>query len=253
MSQSPAQVRAFVVAGTHSGVGKTMVSTALMAAYRRRGLRVLGFKVGPDFIDPSYHQAVSGRASRNLDGWMLGKNTAFHRAAAEADLSIIEGVMGLFDGAGASSECGSTAEIAKWLGAPVILVLDAEAMARSAASIVLGFERFDPKVRVAAVVANKTAGVGHYRYVDQAIRAYCKAEPAGWLARTPELDLPSRHLGLVLDNEILNEERVERLADWIERGLDLDRLFEISAMAGIWMMCRPPLRLEPRVRGIRSE
>src|SRR5262245_14336292 len=125
MHHSATHIRGIVIAGTHSGVGKTTISTALMAAYRRRGLTVQGFKVGPDFIDPGYHEAATGLPSRNLDGWMLSKDTTraiFHRMAAWADISIVEGVMGLFDGVNGSSEHGSTAEMAKWLGLPVILV-----------------------------------------------------------------------------------------------------------------------------------
>src|SRR5262249_43055812 len=185
MSNSSTSTRGIVVAGTHSGVGKTTVSSALMAAYRRRGLKVQAFKVGPDFIDPGYHEAATGRPSRNLDGWMLNKETVrsiFRRAAMGADISVVEGVMGLFDGAG-PGESGSTAQIAKWLGLPVVLILDAEALARSAGALVLGFEAFDRDLRLAGVIANKIAGPGHYRYVEEAIRGSCKAEPLGWLPR----------------------------------------------------------------------
>src|SRR5882724_11686542 len=127
---------AIVIAGTHSGVGKTTIATALMAAYRRRGLSVQGFKVGPDFIDTGFHTIATGRPGRNLDGWMLDRNTntqIFLNASANADVAIIEGVMGLFDGASATDESGSTAEMAKWLSAPILLVMDVSAQARSAA------------------------------------------------------------------------------------------------------------------------
>ena len=133
------RVPGIVIGGTHSGAGKTTIATALMAAFARRGLAIQPFKVGPDFIDPGFHEAACGRASRNRDGWMLSRDTnleLFARAAADADLAIIEGVMGLFDGRSASSEEGSTAERAKWLDAPVLLVADASAMARSAAALV---------------------------------------------------------------------------------------------------------------------
>jgi cobyrinic acid a,c-diamide synthase len=162
---------------------------------------------------------------------MLKKDTVcaiFNRAAAGADISIVEGVMGLFDGAGTGGESGSTAEMAKWLGLPVVLVLDAEALARSAAAIVLGFESFDPDLRLAGVVANKVAGPGHYRYVEQAILASCTAEPAGWLPIDRSIELPSRHLGLVMSDETMDETKMGWLADWVEQGLDLDRLLELS-------------------------
>ena len=153
-----------VIAGTHSGVGKTTIATALMAAFARRGLRVQAFKVGPDFIDPGFHQAACGRVSRNLDGWMLTRAAnveVFARGAADADLAIIEGVMGLFDGRSSTSEEGSTAEMAKWLNAPVLLVADAGAMARSAAAVVRGFEAFDTNLDLAGVVFNRIGGARH--------------------------------------------------------------------------------------------
>src|ERR1700722_14447070 len=131
-----------VVAGTHSGVGKTTVATGIMAAFRRRGLQVQGFKVGPDFIDPTFHHAATGRPSHNLDGWMLSREAnldVFSRAIDNADVAVIEGVMGLFDGKNAPSLSGTTAEIAIWLDAAVILVLDAAAMAGGGAAVRHGF------------------------------------------------------------------------------------------------------------------
>src|SRR5262249_42138696 len=147
---------------------------------------------------------------RNLDGWMLNKETVravFRQPAMRADISVVEGVMGLFDGASPFNESGSTAEIAKWLGLPVVLILDAEALARSAGAVALGFEAFDADLRLVGVIANKIAGPSHYRYVEEAIRACCKAEPLGWLPRDPSIEIPSRHLGLVMSGETMNETR----------------------------------------------
>src|SRR5258708_31186318 len=152
------RTRRIVIAGTHSGVGKTSIATALMAAYARRGLCVQPFKIGPDFIDPGFHQVACGRVGRNLDGWMLSPTAnlqIFERASADADLAIVEGVMGLFDGRSASADEGSTAEMAKCLGAPVVLVVDASAMARSAAALVHGFETFDADLQLAGVLFNR--------------------------------------------------------------------------------------------------
>ena len=136
-----------LIAGTHSGVGKTTVTLAILAALKARGRLVQPFKAGPDFIDSGHHQAVTGRPSRNLDGWMLGdavNRSIFSRASADADLSIIEGMMGLFDGSSSMHEKGSTAELAKHLNAPVLLVIDGSAMARSAAAMASGYAKFDP-------------------------------------------------------------------------------------------------------------
>ena len=158
-----------VVAGTHSGVGKTTIATGLMAAFHKRGLRVQGFKVGPDFIDPTFHQAATGRPSHNLDGWMLSRETnidLFARVNSGADVTVIEGVMGLFDGKSSPSLSGTTAEMAIWLDAAVVLVLDASAMAGSAAAVVHGFDTLVPELRLSAVVCNKVAGAKHYGYLQ---------------------------------------------------------------------------------------
>ncbi|WP_321473150.1 cobyrinate a,c-diamide synthase [uncultured Paludibaculum sp.] len=223
-----------VIAGTHSGVGKTTVATALMAAFRQRGLAVQGFKVGPDFIDPTFHSAATGRPGRNLDGWMLPRETnlaLFQQAARDADVAVIEGVMGLFDGQSAVSMSGSTAEMARWLDAPVILVVDASAMAGSAAALVKGFETFDPELRVSGVVFSGVAGAGHFAYLRDALAAHCRAIPLGYLPRDPAIELPERHLGLKLAEEVISEDRLRALAAWIEKHLDLDQLLALGRVA----------------------
>jgi cobyrinic acid a,c-diamide synthase len=163
-----------LIAGTHSGVGKTTVTLALLAAFRGQGRQVQPFKVGPDFIDPGHHQLASGRESRNLDGWMLGavlNRTIFQGAAQDADLSILEGMMGLFDGSSATNETGSTAELAKQLNVSVLLVIDGSAMARSAAAMVWGYMNFDPDVRIAGVVFNRINSEGHFQLLKGAIKS----------------------------------------------------------------------------------
>ncbi|MDQ3892675.1 MAG: cobyrinic acid a,c-diamide synthase, partial [Actinomycetota bacterium] len=146
-----------VIAGTHSGVGKTTVASGLMAALRTRGYKVAPFKVGPDFIDPSYHAIAAGRPGRNLDAFLSGSALIaplFAHGAKGADVAVVEGVMGLFDGKNGDGEFASTAHVAKLLHAPVFLVVDAGAMARSAAALVHGYTTFDPGLRVAGVILN---------------------------------------------------------------------------------------------------
>ena len=161
-----------VIAGVSSGVGKTTVTLGLLEALRGRGLTVQAFKVGPDFIDAAYHGLATGRPSYNLDGWMCGPEqvvATVAERAAQADLALVEGVMGCFDGTDGLSEDGSTAQIAKWLGAPVVLVLDAGALVRTAAAVVLGFEHFDPELALAGVVFNRTGGPAHRQWLSQAV------------------------------------------------------------------------------------
>lgn len=234
-----------VVAGTHSGVGKTTVATGIMAALRRRGLRVQGFKIGPDFIDPTFHCAATGRASRNLDGWMLSREVnldIFAWATEDADVAVVEGVMGMFDGKDGRSLAGTTAEMAIWLDAAVLLVIDASALAGSAAALVHGFDTLVPEVRVAAVAANNVAGPGHYEFLRQAVEARCRPEIVGYLPREAELAFPERHLGLHLAPETLTENRLCALAECVQTHIDLDRLLSLSARPRIAAPARKTAR-----------
>jgi cobyrinic acid a,c-diamide synthase len=224
--------RVLVVAGVASGVGKTSITLGLLAALRRRGLTVQAFKVGPDFIDPGLHAVVTGRPSYNLDGWMCGRSSVLQtvaRATAGADVAVVEGVMGCFDGLDGATEEGSTAQIAKWLGAPVVLVLDAAAAARSTAATALGFERFDADLRVAGVIANRIGGAAHAGWIADAIHGACRAEWLGAIPHDPQLTLPERHLGLHTAAEgALTADLARRLGDAVEAHVDLDRLLTVA-------------------------
>lgn len=221
-----------LIAGTHSGVGKTTVALALMAALRQRGLIVQPFKVGPDFIDPGHHTAVCGRTSRNLDTWMLSEETVrstFVRASADADISVIEGVMGLFDGRRAEDCRGSTADVARLLDVPVVLVVDASAMAGSVAAVVKGFAEFDPLVRVVGVICNRVAGPRHYEYLAPALRQHTGAVPLGWLPRQGEWSIPERHLGLMTTADLnATSERWQRLGQALTQTIDVDCLLSLA-------------------------
>ncbi|WP_028588133.1 cobyrinate a,c-diamide synthase [Desulfocurvus vexinensis] len=226
--------RTIVVAGTHSGCGKTTAALALMATIRHRGLTVQPFKAGPDFIDPGYHELVTGRTGQNLDGWMMGEagvREVFARHSAGADVAVVEGVMGLFDGADGAGEDGSTAQLAKWLGAPVLLVVDARSMARSAAAVVAGFAGFDPGLRLAGVLFNRVGSARHRELLEQAMASALPGVPVlGLLGRDEALALPSRHLGLVTAQDHgLGPEAVARLADWMLAGCNVGRVLALAA------------------------
>ncbi|PLX83742.1 MAG: cobyrinic acid a,c-diamide synthase [Desulfuromonas sp.] len=242
-----------VVAAPASGQGKTTVTLALMAALRRRGLAVAPFKVGPDFIDPGHHGRVCGRPSRNLDGWMCGEERVRQthvRGCAGADLAVIEGVMGLFDGASGDSDEGSTAEIARWLGAPVLLVVDARSQARSAAALVQGFSTFDPRLEFAGVVFNRVGSPRHEELLREAMASSPGLPPVlGCLPRDEGLALPERHLGLVTAGDHpLDDAFLGRLADWIEDHVDIEKF-----LARPQSPC-PEVRVaEGRVRGNPGE
>lgn len=220
-----------VIAGTHSGVGKTTVTLAVLAALKHRGRQVQPFKSGPDFIDPGHHSAATGRPSRNLDGWMLGEavnRAIFVRAAADADISVIEGMMGLFDGSSPVSEIGSTAELAKQLAAPVLLVIDGSTLARSAAAMASGYAKFDSNLRVVGVLFNRIASEGHYRLLKEAVEAETNLAVAGYLRPDPSLTVSDRHLGLVTAIEQGSIDLYERLAKVAAETLDLDRVEQIA-------------------------
>ncbi|MDN4594552.1 cobyrinate a,c-diamide synthase [Polycladomyces subterraneus] len=221
-----------VIAGTGSGVGKTTITLGLMAAFRRRNMTVQGFKTGPDYIDPTYHTAVTGRSSRNLDVWMMPRNRVreiFLRGSEGADLSIVEGVMGLYDGKDPLSDTGSTADIAILLQSPVVLVVDIHSMARSVAAIVMGFQQLNPEVAIRGVIVNKAGSEGHYRLAKAAIEQECGIPVFGWLPRDAELNIPERHLGLIPAVERGELQPLfEQLADVIEQGVDLDALISVA-------------------------
>jgi cobyrinic acid a,c-diamide synthase len=227
-TNSHSTCRGLVIAGTQSGVGKTTVTLGLIAALRRRGLTVQPFKVGPDFIDPGHHTRAAGRLSRNLDGWMLSKEdnlALFRRHAAAAQAAVVEGVMGLFDGYDGLSEAGSTGEMAKWLGLPVLLVVDARSLARSAGALVYGYATFDPDLALAGVVFNRIGSSTHLQYLRQALSRLEGIKCFGGLPREAELAIPERHLGLATtEDHPLEEKHLERLADFMEENLDLDGL-----------------------------
>jgi cobyrinic acid a,c-diamide synthase len=221
-------MKGLLIAGTHSGVGKTTVTLALMAAFRRLKLTVQPFKVGPDFIDPGHHTAVTGRPSHNLDGWMLPRSEnlrIFAERSRGADVVVVEGVMGLYDGASGLDESGSTAQMAKWLNLPILLVADARSMAGSLAAVALGYSRLDPGLTWAGLLANRVGSLGHMEMLAEAMTRVPGVPFLGGLSRTPDIGLGERHLGLITaDETIWTDVEINRLADWIEKGLNIEEL-----------------------------
>ena len=222
-----------VVAAPSSGAGKTTVATGLMAALRARGLEVSPHKVGPDYIDPGYHALATGRPGRNLDPVMVGESRIaplLLHGARGADVAVVEGVMGLFDGRAATDE-GSTAHVARLLDAPVVLVVDATSMSRSVAALVQGFTRFDDRVRIGGVVLNRVGSDRHEALLREALEGV--APVLGVLRRDDAVATPSRHLGLVPVAERAPEAvaSVRRLGELCARSLDLDALLDLARSA----------------------
>jgi cobyrinic acid a,c-diamide synthase len=224
-----------VIAGTSSGAGKTTVACGLIGALRTRGLEVQGFKVGPDYIDPSHHALASGRPGRNLDAFLSGAEliAPLARHGAEgADVAVIEGVMGMFDGASGRGELASTAHVAKLLQAPVLLVVDASAMARSAAAIVHGYCTFDPDVEVAGVIFNRVGSDHHEQLLREALDDLGPSAPPvlGALRRDERIATPERHLGLVpaVEREASARAALATLAEAMSRFVDLDAVARIA-------------------------
>lgn len=232
-----------VVAGTHSGAGKTTISSGLMAAFTKRDLRVAPFKVGPDFIDPSYHSLATGLPGRNLDAFLSGPDLIaplLAHGAESADVAVVEGVMGLFDGKSGGGEFASTAHVAKLIGAPVVLVVDASAMARSAAALVHGYSTFDPDLWVAGVILNRVGSDRHERMLRDAI-APLGIPVLGAVRREAAINTPDRHLGLVPAAEREREARdaLDRAGEVVARSCDLDGILRLAfsaepVRAGAW-------------------
>src|SRR6266849_2499816 len=226
------QIPRIVVAATGSGAGKTTATVALIGAMRARGLKVAAFKCGPDYLDPTYHERAAGVRSHNLDGWMMNRDAVvatFARASADADVAVIEGMMGLFDSATPTGDEGSTAEIAKWLDAPVIVVTDASGIARTIAAIAHGFARFDPALRVAGMICNRVGSRGH---LDLLRAANPEVPIVGGFPAHPEFAFPERHLGLLMADESTVPQRL--IDAWTQLGsdwLDLDAILEIARSA----------------------
>lgn len=221
-----------VVAGTSSGAGKTSVACGLIAALRARGLVVQGFKVGPDYIDPSYHALASGRPGRNLDAFLAGPELVAPLAghgAAGADIAVIEGVMGLFDGASGRGELASTGHVAKLLGAPVLLVVDAASMARSAAAVVHGYRSFDPEIDVAGVILNKVGSDHHEALLREAIEPL-GVPVVGALRRDARVAAPERHLGLVpaLERAARTRAAIDALGEAAIARVDLEAVLALA-------------------------
>jgi len=225
--------KAVMITGTHSGVGKTTVSLGLMAALTRKGMSVQPFKVGPDFIDPSHHTAISGNPSMNLDSYIMGTKGVCRTFAKyqNSDISIIEGVMGLYDGI-ESTQIASSAHVAKTLGIPVLLVINVHGMSRSAAAVVKGYQMLDPDVNIAGLVLNMVGSPRHRKLVEDAVRAEGIDIPViGSLPSNRELTLPSRHLGLYMAHEQMQD--YDKLVDFIDANVDMNALLEISSIPDI--------------------
>lgn len=225
-----------VIAAPSSGSGKTTVATGLMAALAGRGLAVSPHKVGPDYIDPGYHALATGRVGRNLDAYLCGPELVgplFAHGARGCDIAVVEGVMGLYDGAAGEGELASTAHVAKLLRAPVVLVVDASSQSRSVAALVHGFVSWDPEVRVGGVILNKVASDRHEALLREALDSV-GVPVLGVLRRAPQVDTPSRHLGLVpvAERRTAAVEAVAAMAAQVLDGCDLDALTALARTAG---------------------
>jgi cobyrinic acid a,c-diamide synthase len=244
--------KALLIAGTHSGCGKTTVTLGIMAALRQRHMKVQPFKCGPDFIDPTLHLLITGQVSRNLDLRMCGSDyvkqvVARHAPQDEEEnpaISVIEGVMGLFDGGRASA-----AELAALLQIPVVLVVDARAMAESVAALVKGFESLDPRIHLAGVILNQVGSARHLHLLSEAIQKHCQTSLVGYLPRKPAITLPSRHLGLHLGREVhLNRQALLAL---MNQHVDINHLLRLAQQAHIPEVSSVPLQPRQGARALR--
>lgn len=225
-------MKKILIAGSYSGVGKTTISLGLMKALSKRGKKVQPFKVGPDYIDPMYHRFVTGEWSRNLDSYMLDDEQikfVFKNSSEGKDISVIEGVMGLYDGIGTEINKHSTSQMSKILKSPVILVIDGKGVGASAGAMVLGYKQLDKDVEIVGVIANNVRTQRHYNIIKESIERFCGIEVLGYLPPDENVSVESRNLGLFPSNEIEDLERkVNTIADEMEKHIDIDRIIELS-------------------------
>ena len=227
------EIPRIVLGAARSSAGKTTVSSGLMSAFVKRGLKVQPFKVGPDYIDPSYHSIIAGRHSRNLDTWLTSKEIVpdiFFHASRGADIAVIEGVMGLYDGKD-DTGTGSTAEIAKLLTAPVILVVDVRHVGTSVAAEVLGYQKYDLKVNIAGIILNKVGSKKHETMTKKAIERATSIPVLGALPREENIEMDERHLGLIPTHEHKTDQQVSAVTSFIKDHVDLTKIFEIACSA----------------------
>jgi cobyrinic acid a,c-diamide synthase len=222
-----------IIAGTTSGVGKTTISLAIMYALKyKKGFSVQSFKIGPDFIDPSYHKIITGRESRTLDAWMMGNNgiiSTLQNTAIDVDVAIIEGVMGLFDGLSGKSDFASTAYVAKILNTPVILVIDAAKAARSIAAMAFGYLHFDRRLRISGIILNNVSGPKHARYITEACKSKIKVPILGIVQRDNELRMDERHLGLIPTDELdyTKKSKIMKVAKKVSEEIYYDKIVSL--------------------------
>ena len=222
-----------IIAGTTSSVGKTTISLALMYALKyKKGFSVQPFKIGPDFIDPSYHKIITGRESRTLDAWMMGNNgiiSTLQNAAIDVDVAIIEGVMGLFDGLSGKNDFASTAYVAKILSSPVILVIDAAKAARSIAAMAFGYLHFDRRLKISGIILNNVSGPKHARYITEACKSKIKVPILGIVQRDNELRMDERHLGLIPTDELdyMKKSKIMKVAKKVSEEIYYDKIVSL--------------------------
>ena len=222
-----------LVAGTHSGVGKTTITLGLMSALKEKGYKVQGFKAGPDYIDPSHHTAITQKPSRNLDTWLMSRDVClelFEHAFVDSNLAVIEGVMGLYDGCLDGSELGSTAHLAKILNVPAILVMDAKGMSRSAGAVVLGYKYFDRGMKIRGIIVNKVKSERHYASLKVSIERNCGIPVLGYLPFCEDIKLPERHLGLIPSVEQeFSKSTYQKIGNLLSSTVDIDQLISIAS------------------------
>jgi cobyrinic acid a,c-diamide synthase len=243
-------MKKILIAGTNSGVGKTTIALGIMKALKNRGLNVQPYKVGPDYIDTAYHTHITGKASRNLDAYMLEDDLLkclFNKTSKDADIAVVEGVMGLYDGYGTDINSCSSSYISKLLKLPVLLVIDGKAMAASSAAMVLGYKMLDNDMNLKGVIVNNVKTASHFQLIKGAVEKYTGVEVIGYFPPNPDFALPSRHLGLIPSQEMeALEDKFSALGEEIEKFIDIPRILEICESEEV----HAELKLDiPKVQG----